>query len=161
MATTNSDWLNAPVVVDPQPHNQGPQIPWETVWRFAPWVLLGAVVLYMIARNNTPNSEPTGVTGLRVLVIEESANRSDLDADQLAIFNSVQIREEIQRADGEILFLDADDNTDDLAPEWQRLRKRISSRPPVVVFANPKRAKEMPLPADVREFLEALEGFTK
>lgn len=158
---TNSDWLNAPVRVDPQPNYQGPQIPWETVWRVLPWVLLGAAVVWMIARNNSPRPEPTGVTGLRVLVVEETENRSDLDAEQIAIFNSVQIRQAVEQADGQLLFLDADDKTENLAPEWQHLRERIRTRPPVVVFANPKRAKEMPLPDDVGEFLKTLEGFKK
>jgi hypothetical protein len=60
-----------------------------------------------------------------------------------------------------MLVLDADDDTRKLLPEWQALRNRIRSRPPVVVIANPRRAKEMPLPADVPEFLKEFEGFAK
>jgi hypothetical protein len=94
-----------------------------------------------------------------VLVVEETAERGELSPDQLAIFNSVEIRERIEGADGQVLFLDADDKTRDLSPEWQRLRDRIQTRPPVVVFANRKRAKEMPLPPTVDSFLQSLEGF--
>jgi hypothetical protein len=56
------------------------------------------------------------------------------------------------------LFLDADDKTRDLAPEWQRLRDRIQTRPPAVVIATPRRAKEMALPESVDDFLKAIEG---
>jgi hypothetical protein len=153
----NQDWLNAPIATQYQPAPQGPQIPWDAVLRFAPWVLLAAVVLWAVTQR--PAAEPTGVTGLRVLVVEETAERGNLSPEQLAIFNSVEIREQIEAANGQLVFLDADDKTRELTPEWQRLRDRIRTRPPVVVFANKTRAKEMPLPGDVDEFINALEGF--
>lgn len=148
-------WLHAPIATEQAP--RGPQIPWEAVLRFLPWVLLGALVVWVVSRGAA--LEPTGVTGLRVLVVEETAERGELSPDQLAIFNSVEIRERIEAADGQVLFLDADDKTRELSPEWQRLRDRIQTRPPVVVFANRKRAKEMALPPTIDSFLESLEGF--
>lgn len=147
------DWLNAPIATEQAP--RGPQIPWDAVLRFLPWVLLGALFVWVVSRG--ASIEPTGVTGLRVLVLEETAERGELSPDQLAIFNSVEIRERIEAADGQVLFLDADDKTRELSPEWQRLRDRIQTRPPVVVFATPRRAKEMALPQSVDEFLKAIE----
>lgn len=164
MPIPTNDWLNQPIQPPPtqpprwpQPDFPPPQIPWDLVLRALPWALVAFGLVFWIA-NRTP-TEQTGVTGLRVLVIEETEQRGDLTPEQIAIFNSVEIREAIEAADGQVLFLDADDRTRDLAPEWARLRERIRSRPPVVVFANPRRAKEMPLPADVQTFVEALEGF--
>ena len=101
------DWLHAPIATEQAP--RGPQIPWDAVLRFLPWVLLGALVVWVVSRGAA--LEPTGVTGLRVLVLEETAERGELSPDQLAIFNSVEIRERIEAADGQVLFLDADDKT--------------------------------------------------
>lgn len=157
---SNTDWLHAPIAVDPQPQPQPPQIDWATFTRWLPWgMLLACVVFWVVARR--PSAEPTGVTGLRVLVIEETETRGDLSPEQIAIFNSVEIRERVQAADGQIVFLDADDKTRNLEPEWRRLRDRVQTRPPAVVIATPRRAKEMPLPADVETFLQTLEDFTK
>jgi hypothetical protein len=156
----NDDWLNGPIKVIQTPQQHPTGAPWETVVRVLPWVLLVGVIGWFVIRGQH-GSEPIGVEGLRVLVVEESADRGDLTADQIAIFNSVEIREAVTAADGQMLVLDADDDTRKLLPEWQALRNRIRSRPPVVVIANPRRAKEMPLPADVPEFLKEFEGFAK
>lgn len=156
----NDDWLNGPIKVIQTPQQHPTGAPWETVVRVLPWVLLIGVIGWFVNRGQH-GSEPIGVEGLRVLVVEESADRGDLTPDQIAIFNSVEIREAVTAADGQMLVLDADDDTRKLLPEWQALRNRIRSRPPVVVMANPRRAKEMPLPADVPEFLKEFEGFAK
>lgn len=158
----NDDWLNGPIKVlptqTPQQHPTG--APWATVVRVLPWVLLVGVIAWFAMRGQH-GIEPVGVEGLRVLVVEESADRGDLTADQIAIFNSVEIREAVTAANGQMVVLDADDDTRKLSREWQTLRDRIRSRPPVVVIANPRRAKEMPLPADVPEFLKEFEAFAK
>ena len=154
-----NDWLSESVQVAPtrpQQHPGGPH--WETLGRVLPWVLLVGVVAWFATRGQH-GGEPVGVEGLRVLMLEESADRDRLDPEQIAIFGAVPIREAVAAAGGEIMVLDVDDDTGRLKPEWGRLRDRVRSRPPVVVFANPKRAKEMPLPADVPEFLKELEAF--
>lgn len=149
------DWLNTPIGQPQPPSPQPPQMPWDAVLRFLPWVLVLAAAVFSIANQRT--SDLPGVQGLRVLVLEETANRSDLTPDQIEIFNSVKLREEIEAARGQVLFLDADDKTRDLAPEWQRLRDRMQTRPPAVVIATPRRAKEMALPESVDDFLRAIE----
>jgi hypothetical protein len=150
------DWLTTPIGQPQQPTPQPPQLPWDQIFRWLPWVLLVAAAVFFYAKQS-PADRP-GVAGLRVLVVEETADRSDLTPDQIAIFNSVKLRDEIDAAKGQILFLDADDKTRELAPEWQRLRDRIQTRPPAVVIATPRRAKEMKLPASVDDFLAAIEG---
>lgn len=155
------EWLHGPVTVsttDPQQPRQSSQ--WETIGRVLPWVLLIGLVAWFAMRGQQ-GGETIAVPGLRVLVLEESADRDRLTADQIAIFNAVPIREAVTAAGGEIMVLDVDDDTAKLNDEWGRLRDRVRSRPPVVVFANPRRAKEMTLPADVPEFLKELEAFTK
>ena len=155
------EWLHGPVTVsptDPQQPRQSNQ--WETIGRVLPWVLLVGLVAWFGIRGQ-PGGETIAVPGLRVLVLEESADRDRLTADQIAIFNAVSIREAVTAAGGEMMVLDVDDDTAKLNDEWGRLRDRVRSRPPVVVFANPRRAKEMTLPADVPEFLKELEAFTK
>lgn len=155
------EWLHGPVTVsttDPQQPRQSNQ--WETIGRVLPWVLLVGLVAWFAMRGQQGGGT-IAVPGLRVLVLEESADRDRLTADQIAIFNAVPIREAVTAAGGEIMVLDVDDDTAKLNDEWGRLRDRVRSRPPVVVFANPRRAKEMTLPADVPEFLKELGAFIK
>ena len=123
MSEATFDWLNTPIGQPQQPTPQPPQIPWNGILRWLPWVLLVAAAVFFYAKQS-----------------------------------SVKLRDEIDAAKGQILFLDADDKTRELAPEWQRLRDRIQTRPPAVVIATPRRAKEMKLPASVDDFLAAIEG---
>ena len=161
----NNDWLNVPIGGTTNPPTPPPQpaFQWVQLERWAPWAVALAVAVAWFVSSRRPNDdgEPIQVDGLRVLIVEESTDRPQLPAAQREIFTSVPLRELIDKLGGQIRILDANDPTDAMAAEWRALRKRITTTPPAVVFAKPRRAVEMPLPADVEQFNEKLEGFAK
>ena len=161
----NNDWLNVPIGGTKSPPTPPPQpaFQWVQLERWAPWAVALAVAVAWFVSSRRPNDdgEPIQVDGLRVLIVEESTDRPRLPAAQREIFTSVPVRELVDKLGGKIRILDANDPTDAMAAEWRALRKRITTTPPAVVFAKPRRAVEMPLPADVEQFNEKLEGFAK
>jgi hypothetical protein len=159
----NEDWLNVPIGAPSSPPQPQPAFPWVQLERWAPWavVLVIAGAWFISSRRQNDDGEPIMVDGLRVLIVEESANRQSLPPDQSQILTSVPIRELVEKLGGQIRILDADDPTDALAAEWRAIRKRITITPPAVVFAKPRRAMEMALPANVDQFENKLEAFAK
>ena len=167
-----SDWLDKPIAV-PQPfvvnseplRFPAPQPPdwWQRALMFAPWVLLVMVLawLWMRPGGNPDEDDTVRVDGLRVLIIEESADRAKLTPEQTAIFNSVILREAIAKRDGDLLILDADDDTRRLDKTWQALEQRVDLKPPCVVFAAKNRALHFALPDNVETFVKKLESFAK
>jgi len=163
------EWLSVPIAAPSSPPVNPPATPpqWPfpsfQLERWLPWAvaLAVAVAWFVSSRRSSDDGEPIQVDGLRVLIVEESTDRPQLPADQREIFTSVPVRELVDKLGGQIRILDADDSTDAMAAEWKALRKRITTTPPAVVFAKPRRAVEMPLPADVEQFREKLEGFAK
>jgi hypothetical protein len=163
------EWLSVPIAAPSSPPVNPPATPpqWPfpsfQLERWLPWAvaLAVAVAWFVSSRRSGDDGEPIQVDGLRVLIVEESTDRPQLPADQREIFTSVPVRELVDKLGGQIRILDADDSTDAMAAEWRAMRKRITTTPPAVVFAKPRRAVEMPLPADVEQFREKLEGFAK
>lgn len=167
-----SDWLDSPIAV-PQPfvvnaeplRFPAPRPPdwWQRALMFAPWVLLVMVLAWVWMRSGgTPDDDnPVRVDGLRVLIIEESGDRSTLSTEQNAIFSSVLVREAIADKNGELLILDVQDDTSKLDATWRELRTRADLRPPCVVFAKKNRALQVPLPKDVQAFNAKLESFLR
>jgi hypothetical protein len=163
------EWLSVPIAAPSSPPVNPPASPPQ--WPFAsfqlerwlPWAvaLAVAVAWFVSSRRSGDDGEPIQVDGLRVLIVEESTDRPQLPADQREIFTSVPVRELVAKLGGQIRILDADDSTDAMAAEWRAMRKRITTTPPAVVFAKPRRAVEMALPASVDQFREKLEGFAK
>lgn len=160
----NEDWLNTPIAVpsNPPPPQPQPAFPWVQLERWAPWaVALVIAAAWWISTRHQTDADPISVAGLRILIVEESANRQNLPSDQAAILTSVPVREAVDKLGGEIRIVDVDDSTDAMAHEWQALRKRITTTPPAVVFAKPRRAVEMALPATVDQFQTKLEAFAR
>ncbi len=161
----NDDWLNVPIVAptSPSPPPPQPAFSWVQLERWAPWAvaLVIAAAWFISSRRPNDDGEPIAVDGLRVLIVEESANRQTLPADQSQILTSVPVRELVAKLGGEIRIVDVDDATDAMATEWRALRKRITTTPPAVVFAKPRRAMEMALPANVDQFQTKLEAFAR
>ena len=177
MNATADDWLYRPLIgpANPTPTMQSAAAalaPAATELRTPPpdyqrmardWALLALVAILAwnwITRDRDTDPSPTPhVAGLRVLILEESADRARLTPQQSAIFNAVSIREAIQKREGQLLVLDRNDDVSRLTQDWQTLRQRSTLPTPSVVFANARRAVEMPLPGSVNEFLSKLEGF--
>lgn len=165
----NDDWLNVPIATgkhDPtSPPTPPPQsaFPWVQLERWLPWlVALGVVLAWFVSsRRSADDGKPIAVSGLRVLIVEESADRQTLPPEQSKILTSVPIRETVAQLGGQIRVMDADDSAEAISDEWRALRKRITTTPPAVVFAKPRRAQEMPLPANVDEFRAKLEAFAQ
>jgi hypothetical protein len=164
------EWLHVPIAAPSSPSLNPPANPpasppqWPFAFeRWLPWAvaLAVAVAWFVSSRRSGDDGEPIQVDGLRVLIVEESANRQNLPSDQSQILTSVPTRELVAKLGGQIRIVDADDSTDAMAAEWKAMRKRITTTPPAVVFAKPRRAVEMALPASVDQFREKLEGFAK
>ncbi len=163
------EWLSVPITAPSSPPVNPPATPpqWPfpsfQLERWLPWAvaLAVAVAWFVSSRRSGDDGEPIQVDGLRVLIVEESTDRPQLPADQREIFTSVPVRELVAKLGGQIRILDADDSTDAMAAEWRAMRKRITTTPPAVVFAKPRRAVEMALPLSVEQFREKLEGFAK
>ena len=148
----------------PEPRAHAPTAtgPVSMAWTLAPWLIAALAVLWAWRQSPPgpgPNPDPVPVETLSVLILEETADRGTLPAGQTAILNSVDIREAIARRGGQLRVLDVDDKTDTLGDPWPTLRSRATLKPPLVIFAEKRRAIETALPADVPAMLQRLEEF--
>ena len=173
MNPTADDWLDRPLVPPtPRPAAVAPLADVAATIATPPpdyqrmirdWALLGLMAVmawnWMRGGADTDTSPTPNVAGLRVLILEESADRAKLPAPQSAIFNAVGLREAIAARDGQLLVLDRHDDVAKLAQEWRQLRGRATLATPLVIFAAGRRAVEMPLPSSTDEFLRKLEAF--
>jgi hypothetical protein len=114
-----------------------------------------------------PGPAPIPLPGLRVLIIEESGERSQLPTKQLDILFSQEMRDHLNAkcvvgADGktrEWYILDADVATAQLAKHWQDAMKRERKSVPWVIISNGTSGFEGPLPADVAALKQLVDKY--
>lgn len=115
-----------------------------------------------------PDDEPAPipVAGFRVLIIEESAERSKLPVGQLAIILGESTREYLKanctrEDDGGEAFRIYDQHTDvsDDYPVWKTAMERPRESLPWVIISNGKTGFEGPLPATPEEFISLCEKY--
>ena len=166
-----ADWLDQPIFnrqpfadfAEPAPLPP-PPTDWNRIARDWAFLIVLGLLAFQAIRGCRPNPGPNpgpDVAGMRVMILEESADRAGLSFEQQQIFNSVPIREAIEAAKGELLVLDKDDSTDKLRADWKSIWGRITLPPPVVVIANKRGATEFALPADVPAMLSKIERAAK
>jgi hypothetical protein len=124
----------------------------------------------------TPTPVPTdlpfgGMPGLRVLLVEESEQRSKLPASQVSIIQGKRVRDYLDSkcplsADGkqrEYWMLDQNDDVSGLPQHWQDAMKRAKDKSggklPWVIIGNGKEAYEGELPKTVDEMLTLLKKY--
>lgn len=114
-----------------------------------------------------PEPEPEPVdpapipdAGFRVLIVYESGDMTKYTIEQQVILAGADVREFLKRncvpEDGQAGFriYDADIDTSNDLPVWQKAMSRDRSQVPWVVISNGKTGFEGPLPATPSEFLE-------
>lgn len=172
VAAMAGDWLEQPIRVSvadfATPGQLAPPRAPEPVpprWRDWAMLLLIAVLAFQTTRGCEFRPDDGGdvprVKGLRVLILEESADRATLPDAQQQIFGSVPLREAIADAKGELLILDKDDDTARLSAEWRALRDHVTKSTPAIIVATPRRVTEAALPADVAATIQFLERVGK
>lgn len=117
----------------------------------------------------TPDPAPIPVAGLRVLIVEETGERSKLPANQALILGSTVIRSWLNSAcakgaDGKTPEYRIFDKDVSLAAEskvWQDAMARPRTQVPWLIISNGKTGYEGALPATVDETLALLKKFEK
>lgn len=133
------------------------------------WLLAAVAIVFLafvlVNRARVPDGDdakPTpSVSGLHVLIVEETADRSKLPASQVAIFTSIPLREWYAAncaKDGYRCFDQHDDLKNESA-EWRELRSRVTLKPPCYLVVDGKRGQEGRLPEDPERFQQLLEQF--
>lgn len=117
----------------------------------------------------TPPAPPLPTTGLSVLIVEETAKRSELPAAQLAVLFDKGVRDYLNAkcvADPAVSgwkafrIYDKDVDLTNDGPLWKGLMARPRQAVPWVVIASDKGVlHEGPLPADVGATMELLKKF--
>lgn len=117
----------------------------------------------------TPPTPPLPTTGLSVLIVEETAKRSELPAAQLAVLFDKGVRDYLNAkcvADPAVAgwkafrIYDKDVDLTNDGPLWKGLMARPRQAVPWVVIASDKGVlHEGPLPADVNATLELLKKY--
>lgn len=134
------------------------------------FVLVGVWIFLNPSVDPDDDSIPTPppvASGLHVLIVEETAEREQLPAEQIAIFSSIPLRQWYKAhcadEDGHPAYrnFDKDDNLDRENEIWQKLRAKITLSPPVLLMVDGKKGKEMKLPPNPEAMQAALEQFIK
>lgn len=112
---------------------------------------------------------PIAVSGLYVLIVEETASRGELPAGQRAIIQGTgagSVREYLaahcakdSKGRPEFRVLDTDDDLARDSKLWQEVWARPRKSVPWIVISNGKSGFEGPLPKSVAECLKLLEKF--
>ena len=161
--TGGYDWLDSPL---PQPeqfaaslaeYKQPPRRDWILYLLIA--VLIG-VILWLrwpAGGDSDDRGSVVSVDSVHLLILEESEERRDLNADQLAIFNALPIRRAIDERDGAMRVIDRDD-IPSLTSPWRELAELVSDKKlPVGLVAKGKKAIPFPL-KDVETVVEKIES---
>lgn len=134
-------------------------------------VCLSALVLVLFIQRGDRGGDggddvtPPAVSGLHVLIVEETAERASLPPSQVAIFTSIPLREwydaNCAKEGGQVAYRCFDQH-DKLAKEtqvWRDLRDKVTLDPPAYLVVNGKRAEQGKLPQDPESFQAVLEKF--
>ena len=114
----------------------------------------------------SPGPSPIPLTGLRVLILEETADRAKLEPAQAAILTSTEVRSYLNSkcakgAGGSPEFrvfdVDADIALQD--QHWKDAVKRPRTSLPWLLISDGKQGFEGPLPADVSSTMELLKKY--
>lgn len=115
-----------------------------------------------------PNDDPNLDTSkLRVLIVEETADRAGLPPGQLAVLTSSKVRRALDalcmKVDGTPEWRIFDDDSDISAESdvWQEAMAKPRSSLPWLLVSDGKQGVSMPLPKSVDEMLGILETFSK
>ncbi len=107
----------------------------------------------------TPPS-PVASDSLRVLIVEESADRSKLPLGQLAVLTSTPFRKWLEANGAEWRMVDANDSPQDLDDTMKAMFARQRATLPWMIVCGPKGGAEGPLPDSPDAAIKAAEQFT-
>lgn len=159
-----ADTVTPPAPVAPR---SGPSSGWFG-WLLAviAIVFLAFVLVHRAPMPDGDDIKPTpSVSGLHVLIVEETSDRYKLPASQVAIFTSIPLREWYAAncaKDGDAPAYRCFDEQDDLkneSAEWRDIRSRVTLKPPCYLVVDGKRGQEGRLPEDPERFQQLLEQF--
>lgn len=133
-----------------------------------PIAIISLLVIAALQHDGTPVPDgPIVGKGMRVLIVEETANRSKLPAAQSAILTSAQVTDYLdehcaKEKNGSPAWRVFDKDTDLIneAKFWQdAMQRKRDSLPWIIVSKSPGRGFEGPLPANVTNTLELLKKY--
>lgn len=130
-------------------------------------ILLGIVFLFVLGMRGCggggDDDAIVDVKGLHVLIVEDVQERDKLTRDQLAIFNSIELREwyDANCAEDGYRNYDVDDMLDNEPEVWKRMREGLTLKPPAVVIANDRKGSQMQLPASPEALMRELNKFKR
>lgn len=114
----------------------------------------------------SPGPSPIPLTGLRVLILEETADRAKLAPAQAAILTSTEIRAWLnsrcakgESGSPEFRVLDVDADVSLQAKHWQDALKRPRTTLPWILISDGKQGHEGPLPGTIAETLSLLQKY--
>lgn len=134
-----------------------------------PIAIIG-LLLYAAFQHNGPLPDPGGPIigkGMRVLIVEETANRSKLPGEQAAILSSGLVEDYlnahcVKEESGKPAWRiwDKDTSTTNEAKFWQdAMQRKHDSLPWIIVSKSPGRGFEGKLPLNVDSTLELLKKY--
>lgn len=115
--------------------------------------------------NPPPGPSPMPLMGLRVLILEETSQRSELPASQLSVLTSTEIRGYLNSkcvrasAGPEFRFFDVDTDLSPQEKHWQDVVKRPRASLPWLIISTGTSGYEGPLPKTIPETLELLKKY--
>lgn len=107
----------------------------------------------------TPPS-PVASDSLRVLIVEESADRHKLPLGKLAVLTSTPFRQWLEANGAEWRMVDANDSPQDLDDTMKAMFARQRATLPWMIVCGPKGGAEGPLPDSPDAAIKAVEQFT-
>lgn len=115
---------------------------------------------------NPPGPSPIPLSGLRVLILEETGDRQKLPPSQAAILTSAELRAALKAkcakgVDGspEFRFLDVDADVSLQEKHWQEAMKLPRQSLPWIVVSDGKAGFQGPLPATIQDTLALIAKF--
>ena len=144
--------------------------------QFKNQVLIGALIICGIwyVKNNefSPNIDPGGLIdgkGLRVMIVEETAERTKLPKEQVAIFGSEEVRallnekctKEKEGNHPAWWIFDDDSSLENIPKSWQKAFEKRYQPPPSVMVSNGRKGFSGPLPKDVENFKTLINKYVK
>ena len=134
---------------------------------FGPLIVAILVALSQQEGCNLPNvlpivtpPSPVASDSLRVLIVEESSQRSQLPLGQLAVLTSTPLRKWLQSQNANWRMVDANDSPQDLDDTMKAMFARQRATLPWLIVCGPKGGAEGPLPDSPEAAIKAVEQFT-
>lgn len=121
------------------------------------WLLIGLAVFSLVKGGGIVPVDPVvDVDALRVLVVEETQDRSKLSGDQMAVITGKTVRDYVESRGGIFRAIDDDADVSLLAPEWQKMRAVVTTPSPSWAYYTPKGGATGPLAATEQEATAAI-----